>query len=431
MFKNFVQKKIEKYVRKYFNKHPEVKLVVVAGSVGKTSTKIAVATVLSEKFRVRLHEGNHNTHISAPLAMLGIDYPSSIKNPFAWLQVFRAARKRIKKPADVDVVVQELGADGIGDVAHFGNYLNPDIAVVTSVTVEHMEFFQSIENVAQEELSAANFSKLAIINRDDIDGKFASFLTNPNITTYGTSGAAEYRFVGEEFTLQKGHKGKLIFPDYNDPVPASITVVGEHNLRPAMAAATVGVKFGMSTDEIVDGLAKVRPVAGRMNILRGVSESILIDDSYNSSPLAASSALQTLYQLEAPQRIAILGSMNELGSMSAAEHENLGKMCDPNMLAWVITVGEEAEKHLAPAARAKGCQVKSFRSALEAGAFAHKILERGAIVLGKGSQGDIYIEEALKVLLHSADDDKVLVRQSPAWMKVKNAYFSRVSSLQQ
>src|SRR3954465_7271309 len=101
MFKNYIQKKLEKYVVKYFKKHPEVKLVVVAGSVGKTSTKRDIATLLSSRYRVALHEGNHNTHLSAPLAILGIDYPGSIKSIGAWLSVFAAARERIKEPTGV------------------------------------------------------------------------------------------------------------------------------------------------------------------------------------------------------------------------------------------------------------------------------------------------------------------------------------------
>jgi UDP-N-acetylmuramoyl-tripeptide--D-alanyl-D-alanine ligase len=427
MFKRYIQNKLEKYVRLYFSKHPEVKLVVVAGSVGKTSTKIAIATILSERYRVRLHEGNHNTHLSAPLAILGIDYPDNIKSISAWWSVFRAARLRIKQPSDVDVVIQEIGVDQPGDMATFGAYMLPDIAVVTAVTPEHMEQFKTLEAVAQEELMVAQFSKLVLINRDDIDGRHAAYLTNSNIATYGTSGVAEYRFIDEDFEIETGHKGLFIAPEFPEGTPATIKVVGEHNLRPAIGAAAVAVKLGLSAQEIATGLAKISPVHGRMNILRGVRQTILIDDTYNSSPLAAESALQTLYSLQVPQRIAVLGSMNEMGEMSAAEHAALGKMCDPNQLAWVITVGEEAEKYLAPAARAQGCQVKSFMSAIDAGGFVHQVLDEGAAILFKGSQTNVYTEEALKIVLHSTDDAKLLVRQSPQWLARKNNYFSKFS----
>src|SRR5690606_10879582 len=109
----------------------------------------------------------------------------------------------------------------------------------------------------------------------------------------------------------------------------------------------------------------------------------------NSSPLAAEAALRTLYQMQAPQKIAILGSMNELGEMSPQAHEQVGKMCNGSELAWVITIGEDAERYLAPAAKLQGCQVKSFQSPIDAGAFAHKVLEQGALVLAKGSQNKV------------------------------------------
>ena len=424
MFKKYVQKKLEKYVVKYFRKHPEVKLVVVAGSVGKTSTKQAIATLLSQRYRVALHEGNHNTPMSVPVAILGIEYPTDVHSLGAWISVFRAARMRIKQPSGVDVIVAEIGADHPGDIVSFGKYLKPYIGVVTAVTPEHMEFFNSIEAVAQEELTTANFSQLAIINRDDIDGRFANFLTNPNIDTYGTSGAAEYRFEVEDFTVDAGYKGAVIIPELDEPIPATLKVVGEHSIRPAMGAVAVAVKMGLMPDEIAKGLALIQPVPGRMNILKGVEDSIIIDDTYNSSPLAASSALQTLYSLQAPQRIAILGSMNELGTTSAAEHEKLGLMCDPMLLSWVITIGEEAEKYLAPAARRRGCQVKSFKSAIDAGAFAHSVMEQGAVVLAKGSQGDIYAEEAVKVIC-LMEEDPILVRQSEEWVRIKDEFFSK------
>lgn len=427
MFKSFIRNKLEGYVRQYFKRHPEVKLVVVTGSVGKTSTKIAIGTVLTECYRVRLHEGNHNSEISAPLAILGIDFPERLRSFGAWLTVFKAAKQRINAPADVDVIVQEVGTDRVGQVPHFGTFTHPDVAVVTAVSPEHMEFFITLDAVAAEELSAANFSTVALINRDDIDGKYAADVTNPNISTYGTTDTAEYHFIEEDFSVKDGFKGKLVVKEWEEPLEVTLKVVGEHSIRSAVAAAAVGVKVGLTSDEVKRGLGNIRAVKGRMNLLRGFERSIIIDDTYNSSPLAAVSALRTLYGLDVPARIAVLGTMNELGATSAMEHESLGKLCDPNFLTHVVTVGEEAEKYLAPAARANGCHVVSFRSALEAGAFVHKSLEPGAAVLFKGSQGNIYLEEAVKMVLHSTSDESQLVRQSTDWLKIKQAFFDSLS----
>lgn len=425
MFKSTIQFALEKYVVKYFKKHPEVKLIVVAGSVGKTSTKRAIATLLSRRFRVTMEEGNHNTHLSAPLAILGIEYPENIKSIKAWIAVFRAIRKRIRMPTGTDVIVQEIGADHPGDIAHFGTYLRPYIGVVAAVTPEHMEFFKSMEAVAKEELMAANFSELAIINRDDIDGKYVEFLTNAQLNTYGTTGVAEYRFEAQNFTTENGYEGRVITPEYQ-PIPATVRVVGEHSLRPVMGAVAVAVKMGMTAEEIAAGLKLIQPVPGRMNILKGQKNTIIIDDSYNSSPIAASSALQALYGLQAPQRIAVLGDMNELGDLAASEHEKLGNLCDPNLLSWVVTIGEQSEKHLASAARQRGCQVRSFKTAIEAGTFVHSVIEDGAAVLVKGSQGGIYSEETVKILCNM-DQTNELVRQSPKWLQVKADFFSKFS----
>lgn len=427
MFKRFVRHKLEGYVKRYFRRHSEVKLVIVAGSVGKTSTKIAIGTVLNERFRVRLHEGNYNSDISAPLAMLGLELPDNLRSLGQWLKVFAAARERIKQPTDVDVIVQEVGTDRIGEVPHFGTFAQPDIAVITAVSAEHMEFFKTLDAVAAEELSAANYSKLALINRDNIDGKYAEDLTNANLDTYGLTDAAEYHFIQTDFDPKNGFEGSFVAPEWDEPVATELQLIGEHSIRAAVAAGAVAVKLGLTAEEVGRGLKKIRAVSGRMNLLRGVNDTMIIDDTYNSSPVAAAAALQALYQLTVPQKIAVLGSMNELGETSPAEHEALGKLCDPVQLAHVITVGEDAEKYLAPAARANGCHVVSFKSPLEAGAYAHKVLEKGAALLFKGSQGDIYLEEAVKVVLHSTEEESQLVRQSPQWMAIKQKFYDSLS----
>ncbi len=425
MFKKLIQKKLENYVKAYFKSHPQIKLVIVAGSVGKTSTKMAIATVLSERFRVRVHEGNHNAELSAPLAILGIEYPTNLKSISSWMAIFKAARARIRQQDDVDVVIQEVGSDRIGQVAHSSTYLQPHVAVITAVSPEHMEFFGNLENVAREELTAANFSEVAIINRDDIPGEYAKFLTNPNINTYGSSAAAEYYVSEQDFNISDGISGQFIAKDWQEPVDIEVKLMGDHILRSVAAAGAVAIKLGLNSSEVASGLSKIRSVKGRMNALRGVKGSTIIDDSYNSSPLAVSSALASLYRLSSPQKIAVLGSMNELGDTSAAEHMALGKLCDSSQLAWVVTVGEEANKYLAPAAKENGCQVRSFNNAIEAGSFVHSVIEEGSAVLFKGSQGGIYLEESIKVILHATEEESQLVRQSPEWTNLKNKFFSK------
>lgn len=428
MFKRFIVKKLQKYVRQYFMQHPEVKLVAVVGSVGKTSTKHAIATLLSERYRVRMHEGNHNSEVSVPLAILGVDFPGSLRNPFTWLGVFRAAKLRIKQPTDVDVIVQELGTDAPGDIAQFGTYLLPDIAVITGVTPEHMEFFGTIEAVAAEEMSVANFSKFVLINRDDVDARFAALETNPNFSTYGTTGAAEYRIEQESFTFDEGYKGTIYAPNFPEPFAVTVRVYGEHSLRPVMGAVATAAQLGLATHEIAKQIAVLRPVPGRMNLLRGMGETVVIDDTYNSSPAAAAAAIQTLYSFDddnVPQRIVVLGDMRELGATSQAEHEALARLLDSSLLAWVVLVGPESEKYVAPIARQRGCQVHIAKNAIEAGEFVRSVTEPGAVILVKGSQNTIYLEECVKLLCELTDHSQ-LVRQSPHWLGVKKRFFDSV-----
>ena len=424
MFKRFVLKKLQKYVRLYFTKHPEVKLIAVVGSVGKTSTKRALAHLLSQRYRVRMQEGNHNSEVSVPMAILGIDMPPKLHSIREWMLVFKAARLRIKQPTDVDVIIQELGTDHPGDIAAFGTYLVPDITLITAITPEHMEFFGTIEAVAQEEMGVTNYSRFVLINRDDVEGRFADFEANPNFSTYGTTGAAEYRFEQQDFTIESGYLGNIIAPN-TAPFGATVKVAGEHSLRPVMGAVAASLLFGVAPKEVAAGLATITPVPGRMNILHGIDNTIIIDDTYNSSPAAAAAAIQTLYSLDdVPQRILVLGDMRELGAASQPEHEKLGAMCDPNLLSWVVLVGPDCEKYLAPIARQRGCQVHIAPDAIRAGEFVRSVTEEGAAILVKGSQNTIYLEECVKILCNMTEDVQ-LVRQSAAWMEIKDKQFSR------
>lgn len=424
MVKSFITRLLERQTRRLLRKF-QPKIIAVTGSVGKTSTKIAIATVLSEKYRVLAHYGSYNTHIALPLAIFNLRMPLNLRNPFAWLNIYFKMSRQIHKPFPYDVLVLELGTDHPGEVAYFKKYLRPDIAVVTAVAAEHMAFFGTLEAVAQEELSVTGFSGLSIINRDDIDTKYAKFVPNNiNIDTYGTSGVAEYRFMVDNFVPGEGFSGSFVSPEHKEQ-KVTLSVVGEHNIRTAVAAGAVGIKMGLSAEQVATGLQKIRPVHGRMNLLKGLEGSTIIDDTYNSSPIAAVAALQTLYVFPAKQRIAILGSMNELGDYSRQAHEQVGKSCDSALLDWVITIGEDAEKYLAPAAESRGCRVRSFRSPYDAGACAHQLMEPGAVILAKGSQNGVFAEEAIKILLHSTEEESSLVRQTADWLAIKERQFGK------
>lgn len=376
------------------------KIVVITGSVGKTSTTQAIATVLSEKFKVLTTRCNYNTDIGVILTIFG---QSIATNPIAWLWVStKILFLSFGRPRH-DIFVLELGTDHPGEIKRFV-YLNPDIAVVTAITPEHMELFKTIQAVASEELTTLAFSKSVLLNKQMVDQKFVDIerakhsLSNDKIEYYSRG----------DIKNQK----------------SNLKVIGEHSLDAVAAAAKIARKFGFSDSEILAAIEKIVPQPGRMNKLEGLNESILIDDTYNSSPDAAVAALEYLYSVSAPQKIALLGNMNELGDVSESSHREIGALCDPKKLDAVFTLGVDSNKFLAAAAEKNGCKVIRCQSPKEAGEKIKEILKENAVVLLKGSQNGVYAEEATKVLLANPVDSTKLVRQTGYWPKKKRAQFS-------
>lgn len=421
LFKHLLEKILGSYVKKYFKSHSNVKLIAVVGSVGKTSVKSATTTVLSEKFTVRHSRGNLNTTLSAPLEILGIDGPKNVKSPLDWLKVFSAARSSIKNPQSPDIIIQECGIDCPGEMATFMRYIQPDIAIITSVAPEHMEFFKTIDVVAREELSISQVAKKTIFNFHDIDKKYHSLIIGEKIS-YGDESADVLLQIKE--TTSDGYIATLRH-NQEKSSNINISVLGKHNIRSITGAAAAGLACGMNIDEVAAALTKIKPVSGRMNILRGTQGCTLLDDTYNASPVAMENSLKTLYSLEASRKIAVLGDMNELGDSSKLEHEKIGRLCDPKQLDLLITVGKLAKKHLAPIAEKNGCKVLSFDKSPEAGEFLKSKGIKEATILFKGSQGGIYLEETIKPLLKNPADSQKLVRQSETWLKKKQQFFDQ------
>jgi UDP-N-acetylmuramoyl-tripeptide--D-alanyl-D-alanine ligase len=200
-------------------------------------------------------------------------------------------------------------------------------------------------------------------------------------------------------------------------------LLGSQGAKAVLAAATVAHYFGWDVDAIANGIGSITPVSGRMQLLDGRNGSAIIDDTYNASPVAVRAALDVLYVMPQKYKIAILGSMNELGDESQAAHEEIGAYCDPHKLSLVITVGNAAKEYLAPAAQAAGCTVQSFLSPYEAGNYVTDFVTSNTAVLAKGSQNGVFAEEAIKPLLADKTDALKLVRQSPYWLQIKKQQF--------
>lgn len=414
--KDLLCRQLEKQVRQLRKKNDFV-VVAVAGSVGKTSTKLAIAKTLGASRRVLWQEGNYNDRLTVPLIFFGQQQPG-LYNPFVWRKILRENSRRLKKPYPYDVVVVELGTDAPGQLKRFA-YLEPDITVLTAIADEHMSQFESLKAVAEEELVPLDYSKLSLLNTDDIPLKY---MPKSSHTSYGLLTDADYRVMSRQDRSLQGQKLTIRLPG-DKQLDTEVAAPGSQGAKIALAAVAVADMLGLSPTEIKKGLRAITPVAGRMQILAGKEGSLIIDDTYNASPVAVEAALDVLYGTDAKQRIAILGSMNELGTDSARLHSEVGGYCNPAKLDLVVTIGREAAENLAPVAKNQGCEVQTFMNPYEAGECVRHHLKQGTVVLAKGSQNGVFAEEAIKVLLANSSQERKLVRQSAYWLKRKKAHF--------
>ncbi len=399
----------------------QFKTIIVAGSVGKTSTKLAIANVLSQKFRVQYQNGNYNDIVSVPLIYFGQIMPA-LWNPFAWLIIFVKNEAIIRKDYLYDYVVLELGTDGQGQIEKFQKYVKADFGLLTAIAPEHMEFFETLDEVAKEEMVITELCETLMVNKDLCDAKYLTNLNKP-VTSYSVKLPADYQLTNIKssdgfYDFDILHAGQTL-------LSATHETIAETQLYSLCAAATVASLAGLSPDEIINGMKGIHPVSGRMQHLAGINNSQIIDDTYNASPTAMQAALGTLYKISAPQKIAILGNMNELGSYSQQAHLEIGRYCDPKQLNLTVTIGPDANMYLATAAENNGCNVKTFNDPYSAGEFLKDYIKTNAVILAKGSQNGVFAEETVKLLLANPQDASKLVRQSPHWLKIKAKQFKR------
>jgi UDP-N-acetylmuramoyl-tripeptide--D-alanyl-D-alanine ligase len=397
---------------RYLNKtHP--KIVVIAGSIGKTSSTQAIGRVLGEKFGVITTRHNYNTPSGVIMSIFGYDTKTTT---LGWLAVsLKILVKSFGRPA-VDIYVLEVGTDGPGQLKDFA-YLHPDIAVVTGVTPEHMEFFKDLESVAKEELSVSDYSNKVLINADLVSKYF--------VETYTHGTECVFYGAGREYAANlETTTGRIRIDLSGSSISSSeYQLIGMPGLAVLSVSAAVATMLGMNEEEIQKALLKLQPVAGRMSKLKGINDSTIIDDTYNASPEAVIAALDYIYQQTASKRIALLGMMNELGEQSPQYHRQIGEYCDPRKLDLVVTLGQDANSYLAESAEKRGCMVIRTDSPIEAAEVIEKYCHPGTLILAKGSQNGVYAEEAVKYLLANPEDKKYLVRQHDYWPAKKAKQF--------
>ncbi len=399
------------------NKKPIV--IGVVGSIGKTSTKLAIAKILEGEKKVRYQEGNYNDIVSVPLVFFGHKMPK-IWDIFSWFFIFLKNEIQILFKYPFEIVVLELGTDGPGQMAMFRKYIHLDIAVISAIAPEHMEFFKSIEAVAEEEWSVVFFSDIVFVNKD-LCKIIPSDVENRKIVYYGKDPGSVYKIENitkneDLFYFDVSFNGNKIFE-------TSYRAFSEIELYSILIAIVLALKFGIDIDKIKNKIKKYQSFSGRMQRLKGIKNTTIIDDTYNASPIAMKIALDSMYKERANQRIAILGMMNELGDFSEEEHKKIGSHCDPKFLDLVVTIGKDANNFLAPEAKKRGCEVYQAKNSKEAGLFVKEKLKEGALILAKGSQNGVFAEESLKPLLANKEDYSKLVRQDKYWMNKKKFDF--------
>jgi len=400
-------------VRRY---RPQV--VMVTGSVGKTSTKDAIAAALAPNFFLRKSEKSFNSEFGVPFTIL--DARNPWRNPFAWMGVIKSAVSLLLLPNHYpNMLVLEVGSEKPGNLAQILKIVLPDIVVVTplpDISV-HVEAYASPEAVQEEEFSPAYAlpgSAPLIIPADDAYALDNAMRTGARVISYGDARNAavcvsdigfyevEGKVVGMRASVQvDGEEGSIV-------VKGS---VGKTQLLAVAAALATAHVLHIPFAEALVSLAGYEPPPGRGRIFAGKNGSIIIDDSYNASPAAVEEALATLKAFpRAKRRIAVLGDMLELGRYSVMEHERIAV---PARAAAdvIVTVGIRARAFSLGAKDAKAMQFDTARRAALALA---DFVRAGDVVLVKGSQS-IRTERIVEALLADPAEVSHLVRQEEKW----------------
>lgn len=420
-------------------------IVAVTGSVGKTSTKDAIYSVLKNQSRyVRKAEKSMNSDVGLPLTIIGV--PNAWKSVSGWMDnIIQGAKLILTKKEYPDCLVLELGADHPGDIENVARWLKPDISVITQVSSMpvHVEFFASPEDVFEEKatlamavkkggtlvLFADNAKVMSLAERvKEKQVKIISFGTVDGADVKGSDQSVVYAMneapvsesAGTNMKVPSGFTFKLDMNGSSSPVSIK-GLLGKSYMYPLLAAAAVAKARDVSFDQIVAGLNRYDAPKGRMNIVPGMNGVTLIDDTYNSSPDAVVSALNTLKGLECSgSKIAVLGDMMELGQYSTEEHRKIGREVGA-VVGELVTVGPRS-RATADEAVKQGMvvsKVHSFDDSMKAGEYLKSIVASGDIVLIKGSQS-IRMERVVKMLMREPERaEYMLVRQEKEWLEKK------------
>lgn len=345
-------------------------LVAVTGSAGKTTTKDAIAHLLTRRFRVLKSQGNLNNHFGLPLQLLKLD-------------------------AEHEMAVVEMGMNHPGEIAALAKIAAPDTGVVTCVAPVHLEFFESVADIARakyELIEALPHGSTAVLNADDpFVAQFGRDF-HGRVITFGMVKPADVRAESIEgaadgssgFSLHAGGKN----------VPVRLPLVGRHNISNALAAVAVATRYGVSLEECADALSELRSGDKRGERIQ-IAGATILNDSYNSNPKALESMVQALAAMPARRRIVVAGEMLELGNAGPQLHAECGRFLKGRADLLIGVRGLAAD--MVAAAQSEGVTSIFASTPEEAGEILARELREGDAVLLKASRG-VRLEKALEKL---------------------------------
>lgn len=354
--------KIANFKRNLYGK--DFPVIAVTGSVGKTSTKDIIASVVSEKYKVLKTEGNMNNHIGLPFTIL--------------------------KLKDEEALVVEMGMNHFGEIDYLTSIAEPNIAVITNIGTSHIGNLGSRENILKaklEILNSKNIKNVVINNDNDLLHKwYEENKSKYPIHTYGIENSSES--IAKEISLMEQSSKFTAITD-NEKYEITVPVGGEHFVYNALCALTVGRVLELSKKEIENGIKKFELTKKRMEISKIKDNVTIINDSYNASLDSMKAALKYLKDIEGKRKIAVLGDMLELGSYAEDLHRKVGEEFNKNNIDVLVTVGE-LSKNINNVVNTK--ENYHFENNKKAEEFLNKELKQGDIALFKASNGMKFFE---------------------------------------
>ncbi|MEA3449669.1 MAG: UDP-N-acetylmuramoyl-tripeptide--D-alanyl-D-alanine ligase [Patescibacteria group bacterium] len=421
-----------KILAKLILKKYQPKIIGITGSIGKTSTKEAVYAVLKNKYRVRRSIKNYNNELGLPLTIIG--EKAHGRNIFAWTLVFlRAFRLIIFTDKNYpELLVLEMGVDRPGDMDYLLDIVKCDVGVLTYIGTVHVEYFKNHGELIKEKMKlidSLSENASAVINYDNKNTQEGLSEIKTQKISYGLDEGADLRaskirnhyiseknsrnLTGISFILEFKNKEFLVkLPD----------VLGAPALYSALGAAGVGLALGLSLKEISAGLKEYKSPKGRMRVVEGIKNTVIIDDTYNAEPESMRTALNTFKNIpsaEGARKFAVLGDILELGDQSVELHQNIGKIVHKAGIDKLIVVGERA-RDIARSAEEAGMKVDNifcFPFSAEAGLFLQDRIRENDMLLVKGSQGARMEKIVKELMAEPLRAEELLVRHSREWIK--------------